>query len=465
MTVLTNGSGELEVTVVSREFVKPSTPTPADLKIFKISFLDQILPSAYVPVVFHYPIADGEDNIKDALARLKSSLSDTLSRFYHLAGRLKDHTSIHCNDDGILYVETQVNCHLSEYLKRRELEVLHRFIPFQDFVAEPENTLVQLAVQVNVFAAGGIAIGVSMSHKAIDASTLASFLKCWAALCSGCKEKAIFPDLAAGPALFPTRSEQLPRSMGYLKESWLKEGKSVLRRFVFDRPAIKALKAKAATELAPNPGSSQVVTGLIWKSAMAASKAVKGSQQASMLAFAVNMRTRTVPPVSEHATGNIFWLTMAYQEATQAQEEDGTALKAVVGRLAEAIKRVNVDFVRSLQGEEGVQQVLREMEERDGFQAREKPEVFMASSLTCFRFTELDFGWGKPVWVCHAWGYPGSVLVNGLFLAETAGGDGVEAWLHLDEAEMAVLEADPEFLSYASPNPGVLLPVDPPASK
>ncbi|XP_052206941.1 (13S,14R)-1,13-dihydroxy-N-methylcanadine 13-O-acetyltransferase AT1-like [Diospyros lotus] len=106
----------MEIQLVSAQYVKPSSPTPPHLKTFHISLLDQLLASAYVLTVFHYPIPDAT-SVKQVLARLKTSLSETLSRFYPLAGRLKDHMSFECNDEGVLFIETHVNRDMSEFLK------------------------------------------------------------------------------------------------------------------------------------------------------------------------------------------------------------------------------------------------------------------------------------------------------------------------------------------------------------
>ncbi|XP_052208461.1 stemmadenine O-acetyltransferase-like isoform X6 [Diospyros lotus] len=447
---------DMEIQLVSTEYVKPSSPTPPHLKTFHISLLDQLLASAYVPIVFHFPIPDAT-SVKQVLARLKTSLSQTLSRFYPLAGRLKDHMSFECNDEGVLFIETHVNRDMSEFLKQPELEALHQFVPYQDFVPEPETTLSHLAIQANVFASGGISIGVSMSHKVLDANTLVSFLRCWTALSRGCQDQAIFPDLSSASSLFPPSSEQLPRSMAYCKESWFNQGKSILRRFVFDCNAIKALKVKATSQLVPYPSSSQVITSLIWTRAMAASATVKGSQHPSTLVFAVNMRPRMASSLSENAFGNIFWLTSAHHNAAHTNEND--ELQVVVGRVKEAVKKLDSNFIQSMQGDEGFHNIRKLMEERDEAYAKERPEMYMVSDLRSFKLSELDFGWGKPIWVSHVWGFPNSVFVNGVFLVESSvNRGGIEAWVHLDEPEMTILEQDPEFLRYASSNPGFPVP-------
>lgn len=63
----------------------------------------------------------------------------------------------------------------------------------------------QIAFQVNIFACGGIALGVSSCHKITDANTTSSFLKSWAALFSGSSNDVIRPNLSLPSSLFPQR--------------------------------------------------------------------------------------------------------------------------------------------------------------------------------------------------------------------------------------------------------------------
>ncbi|XP_052208739.1 stemmadenine O-acetyltransferase-like [Diospyros lotus] len=444
----------MKVEVISSELVKPSSPTPSHLKTFKISLMDQLLVSDYIPFIFHYPITDPNCDTNQLVLHLKNSLSDTLTRFYPLAGRFKDHMSVDCNDEGVLFIETRVNCSMSEFLNEPQIEQLHQFVFFIEMGSEPETSLCQLAVQVNVFASDGIAIGVSMLHKMMDGSTLATFLKCWAAIASDDSQgKAIFPDLTVASSLFPPRSDQLPRSMSFLKDTWVKKGKSILRRFLFDDAAIKALKAKASSRAVPNPSSSLAVSAFIWKCAVAASRKVKGIQSgqiATILAYAVNMRSRMVPPAPELSMGNIFWLATATQR-------DGAGLEEMVGSVREAVGKLDREYAQKMRGEEGFHQICKLMEERDELYAKEKPEVYMVSDLRSFRFSELDFGWGKPTWVSNSWGFSSPVFVNGVFLGESHEGGGIEAWVHLEGDEMRVFEHDPELLSFAKLNPGIPL--------
>ena len=56
-------------------------------------------------------------------------------------------------------------------------------------------------------------------------------------------------------------------------------------------------------------------------------------------------------------------------------------------------------------------------------------------------------------------GKVGSAFRNLTMFGETPCDIGIEAWLTMDEKEMAILENDPEFLSFASLNPSILLPL------
>ncbi|XVF55217.1 hypothetical protein PTKIN_Ptkin06aG0019000 [Pterospermum kingtungense] len=79
---------------------------------------------------------------------------------------------------------------------------------------------------------------------------------------------------------------------------------------------------------------------------------------------------------------------------------------------------------------------------------------YFYSWLNFIGFHELDFGWGVPC--SHR--VPGLVspapaYSNVTIFKETGQNKSVEAWITLEEATMAKLERDPEFLAFASSNP------------
>ncbi|KAL7207301.1 hypothetical protein ACSBR1_029293 [Camellia fascicularis] len=193
--------------------------------------------------------------------------------------------------------------------------------------------------------------------------------------------------------------------------SLFKIGKCTTRRFAFDASAIANLKAKAASNSVQNPTQVEAVSAFIWKCAMTASEETRGFTRPSLLSHVVNLRRRTILPLMENSIGNLIWIASAHCKARY----DELGLKGLVGQVREGISKINSDFIKKLQ----------------------------------------DFWLGKPIWVSGV-GSTGSVFLNLIILMETRSGEGIEAWVTLDEQEMAILQCDMELLTFASLDPSPL---------
>ena len=72
--------------------------------------------------------------------------------------------------------------------------------------------------------------------------------------------------------------------------------------------------------------------------------------------------------------------------------------------------------------------------------------VLNFTALCGFPLYDVDFGWGKPflvVWVSLP-------FKNLITFSDTELGDGIEAWINLNEEDMAKFECDKELLAYAT---------------
>jgi shikimate O-hydroxycinnamoyltransferase len=83
--VLAKKKAEMEVKMISKECIKPSSPTPPNLKTHRLSLLDQFGSSGYIPVIFFYPMNQSTSNaavdiVSQRSHSLKQSLSETLTR-------------------------------------------------------------------------------------------------------------------------------------------------------------------------------------------------------------------------------------------------------------------------------------------------------------------------------------------------------------------------------------------------
>ncbi|KAI3868996.1 hypothetical protein MKX03_015953 [Papaver bracteatum] len=166
----------MKVEVVSTETIKPSSPTPNHLRTSKLSFLDQLSPPIYVPIILFYPI-DCKNGCKSTVELIcdnfKKSLPETLNKHYPLAGRVKDSSFVECNDDGVEYIEAKVHDVSGgtfQIIQDPNIHVLRRLLPFDPYGAEGYNKKVILSTQMNVLEedCGGIVIGICISHKIGD---------------------------------------------------------------------------------------------------------------------------------------------------------------------------------------------------------------------------------------------------------------------------------------------------------
>ncbi|KAE9610495.1 putative salutaridinol 7-O-acetyltransferase [Lupinus albus] len=191
----------MEMESISRETIKPSSPTPSHLRVYPLSLIDNIVPPNSVPLIYFYPNQPQEYDTNDAstqeyskISTIKKSLSKVLSIYYPLAGRLKD-KSIECNDQGVSLLVTRIKSNLSKILQNPSQVLMNPLFPDESPWEDMDPCASLLAIQINFFACGGIAISICMSHKVGDASTLLNFVNDWATLNQNSSEEgqSIFP--------------------------------------------------------------------------------------------------------------------------------------------------------------------------------------------------------------------------------------------------------------------------------
>ena len=199
---------EMEFEVIKTEIIKPSSPTPNHLRSLKLSLLDQFAPFSRNRILFFFSGTSNEEKYQGQRSQLlKESLSQTLTSFYPFAGRIRDNSSVHCNDEGAEFVETKVNSPMSKVLEKPDSETLKQLIPNDTTPKEELCTSPLLLIKASFFNCGGTAIGTYLSHKITDASTICTFLSFWAAttsslLGSGTVNSAFIPQFSAS-TFFP----------------------------------------------------------------------------------------------------------------------------------------------------------------------------------------------------------------------------------------------------------------------
>ncbi|XP_050370535.1 BAHD acyltransferase At5g47980-like [Argentina anserina] len=441
-------STDIQVEIIHKETITPSSPTLPHLKVVELSFLDQFIPDVYVPLILFYPNhTDGEVDtnhqslIEEKSCILRASLSETLTHFYPLAGKFQYNDSICCDDRGAAFIEARVNCGISKILKNPDTEILKCLFP-----AAVESTQALtghlLLVQVNFFDCGGMAIAINISHKVADAFTFSTFIKSWSAAALGPSSTTDHPVL---PVEFGVAASHYPPQdflnspkpdMKFIRR------KCTTKRFVFDASRLTALKSKAASASVPNPTRVEVVSALIWKCAMEASRSNLGSIRPSLWCQAVNMRRRSGQAFTENILGNFVWYFAAI---TVESEVD---LQSLVTKFRKSIEDYKVNYPNGLPAEDAYQSI----KESGNSWAKRGIDNYICSSWCWFPFYETNFGWGKPYWVS----LPSLQSKNTVILMDAKGGNDIEASLTFLEEDMAIVENNQELLAYGSFNPSVI---------
>lgn len=429
----------MEIGIIARENIKPSSPTPTHLKTFKLSLLDQMVPPTYIPLLLFYPTSDHH-----RARQLKKSLSETLTRFYPFAGTIKDNAFIECNDNGACFIEARVSCLLPHILNEPDHEVLKQLLPI-NFESPEEGRGCVLHVQANYFKCGAMAIGMCLSHKIADAATLTTFIKTWAAAASGIGDESVVVPLFNAVSMMPLKDISIaPPAIE------IKQHKSVTKRFVFHSSKIAALKAEVTNNSVSaeveHPTKVETLAALIWKCAMKASRANLGiSTRPSALYQNVNMRSRVLPPVPNESIGNFVGSFIA------RTSEAETELHGLVAELRKGILQFCKN-AKSVPLTEDISVILKPQIEAIGLLCRDDVDFYACTSWCRFQVYEAaDFGWGKPMWVTSA----NPTCKNMVILLDTKDGDGIECLVRLTEEDMKVFVCDQELLAYASLNPSV----------
>ncbi|KAE8736336.1 BAHD acyltransferase [Hibiscus syriacus] len=417
---------ELEVEVVSEEIVKPSSPTDDGLRCYQLSFLDQLYPSLYHSQIYFFPrICDTNVDEITISDRLKQSISNALTYFYPLGGRMtEDQLFVDCNDEGVPFVEARVNCKLSDVLNNPVPKELNKLLPFEIH----GDHKILLGVKLNVFDCGGIGIGVCVSHKIGDALSFFSFVKIWAAIARG-ETKLIGPEFKSA-SLFP------PRDLSGFTPiiSQLKIEQLITKRFVFGATKVEEIRRKYSEKSTQTrPTRVEALSAFIWDRLISAINVRSKPNTLFIINHMVNIRPRIEPPVPEYSIGNFF----SFAPTIPSMEDSN-----LVSQMRDSIRAVNNEYVKKLQ--DGYNH-LDSFKEKTSSYGKGEIVPFTFTSLCRFPLYDADFGWGKPVWAA----FGDREIKNTAVFLDTITGDGIEAWVTLNEEEMAKLDSDEELLAYA----------------
>lgn len=430
----------MEVNIVSSKLIKPSTPTPQHLNNHTLSFIDELKPPMNVGILLFYPPSDRSRHLEESLAQI-------LPQFYPLAGRyIKKNHSVDCRDQGAEFVQAQAvgSESLADLVAEREADRLNHLLPcgFHQVDESPTDPL--LSIQVTGLRCGGVAIGISISHRILDASSVGTFIASWSNAsttpkCNSGDEK-ICPTFDSH-SLFPPGK----KNDGYAPNPEPSETRNlrppcnnvVVKRFSFNKEAIATLRSRSTR----TTSRVRVVCAVIARALISLDKAKQGGRPRDcLLVQAVNMRGRTIPPLPKHSCGNLVISSLA--RCISAGETESIGIQELVDIIGDGIERTVADCGRVFSpGGDGRGLIAGPVVDFVGKSGSGEVNVVMFSDWSKFGFYEADFGWGRPVGAGIG-ALPGE---NMAVLMDSKEGDGMEAWVHLDRDHVSLFEQHVEI--------------------
>nr|AMZ03406.1 acyltransferase ACT1-7 [Plectranthus barbatus] len=422
----------MKVERFSRKLIKPHTPTPENLKNYKLSLLDKCLVQDNFAVVLFY-----ESKPRNK-SELEESLEKVLVDFYPLAGRytMNDHI-VDCSDEGAVFVEAEAldaELTMDQLVKNMEAQTIHHLLPDQYFPADAPIPL--LSIQVTHFPFGGLAIAIVVSHAVFEGFSLGVFVAAWS-------KATINPDVK----IEITPSFDLPSLLPYKDDDFgltdceiinLCED-IVVKRFMFGKEAITRLRSR----LSPNHNGKtisrvRVVCAVIVKALMGLERAKHGKTRDFLITQSINMRERTKAPLQKHACGNLAVLSCT----RRVEAEEMMELQNLVNLIGESTEKDIAHYSELLSHNQfGRDIIVNVMKSLMQFL---DPDIYSVcfTDWSKFRFYEADFGFGKPVWTAVG---PQRPIITTAILMNNREGDGIEAWLHLNKNDMLIFEQDEEI--------------------
>lgn len=123
----------------------------------------------------------------------------------------------------------------------------------------------------------------------------------------------------------------------------------VTKMYMFDKQKIVNLKAKTASQGLPQPSRVEVVTALIWKCMMAASRSNSAGvlpRKTFFMTQAMDIRKRAEPPMPENLVGNLVTIIPVQTNCDEHELE----VSDVVAELRKGIREFDEGKARRIRG-------------------------------------------------------------------------------------------------------------------
>ncbi|KAK9676676.1 hypothetical protein RND81_11G092900 [Saponaria officinalis] len=440
----------MNIEVISQEIIKPSIQTPDYLRYLQISLIDQLNSPFFIPTIYFFTRPKNTTPLETTsfLNKLKSSLSSTLSICYPLAGRLHNANHVKCNDEGVPYLHAEIeSTRMADVVKKAQISDLDSLTPSFNQTGFPR---LMMAIQVNIFSCGGVAIGVKSNHRITDGFSLLMFLNAWADITNG-KD----PAQIAGPyfdtaKLFPPQYS--PIDILDDTNPHVLIDKPVAKWFMFTREKIDGLRSKlcSSKNIKSQPSIFTVLSAFSWSRIILTSR-IDNDHNGNDVPFEVFIPVNMRPNVSNPYENSFYYGNMVVNAIVKPLCDlgDDVALCCdFIEKVNNSVNNIinnNSDLIKGMkEGKEDLKFVTEQFERV----SKGKIKLLGFSNVPSLPVLEPDFGWGNPVWSVTG------TMVDGLVIISRAGPYSKDfiATISMKKEDVAKLEADEVFNSFVLKN-------------
>ncbi|XP_075082056.1 putative acetyltransferase At3g50280 [Nicotiana tabacum] len=414
-------------------------------------------------------------SIAHLISLLKLSLSQTLTHFPPLAGRLltdqDGYVYISCNDAGVDFEHaTATDIFIRDVIGSIDvLDHVKEFFPFDRTVSYQGHFRPLLAVQVTELA-DGVFIGCAVNHSVTDGTSFWNFLNTLAEDSRGVKRITKQPNFNRNSILISNAVLKLPANgptVTFDADAPLRE-----RIFSFSRESIQRLKSKtnnqksnfdeeinivelmakqsndpliqcsrtekAAVISTAEISSFQSLCALLWRAVTRARKFP--ASKMTTFRMAVNCRHRLQPKLDPLYFGNAIQSIPTYTSAGDVLSHD---LRWCAEQLNNNVKAHDNAMVRKYVEDWEKDPRCFPLGNFDG-------AMLTMGSSPRFPMYDNDFGWGRPVAIRSGRANKFDGKISAFPGRGGGGGGSVDLEVVLSPETMDGLELDTEFMQYVS---------------
>ncbi|KAK8520074.1 hypothetical protein V6N12_004036 [Hibiscus sabdariffa] len=361
------------------EFVAPANPTPREQKLLS-DIDDQASLRFQIPLIFfyrHQPSMEG----KHPADVIRTALAETLVLYYPLAG--------------VLFIKADADVTLEQFG-----DALQPPFPCFDellFDVPGSQGILNcplLLIQVTRLKCGGFIFAIRLNHTICDAPGVKQFVSSVAAMARGEATHLILPvwerhllDAGDPPRVTLNHNEydEVEAGVTTRTTSLLFDDNVVQRSFFFGPTEVSLLRRFLPVHLR-HCTKFELLTALLWRCRSLAIN-LQPHEHVRMI-IAVNARSKIEPPLPHGYYGNAFGLPAAITTVKNLSDNP-------LGYAVELVKQTKASFSKEYMKSVAALMVIR----------GKRPVVlnvissFIISDLTKLGLEDVDFGWGKAVFV------------------------------------------------------------------